>query len=630
MIALPEDAQHTPSLALGQTGEMREKTDAGGPSPNAGVPVLGGSFLWEEKRPDDVLTPSDVPEEDRAIAELARTFIEEKVLPRMPELEHHDLDLLKRLMREAGELGLLGIEVPSAYGGSGLGRVSATAVVEAFAPAGGFAVTQAAHSGLATLPIALFGTPEQKDRYLPDLVTGARLAAYALTEPGYGSDALRGRTTARPANDGGYRLTGEKQWITNSGIADLWVVFAQLEGQGFTAFLVERDTPGLSTGSEYDKLGIRSSSTRPLILEDVYVPGDHLLGRPGRGHEIALSVLDVSRLNLGAGAVGSGKWLLAMAVDYAKGRIQFGRPIVEFGLIREKLARMQVRLWALETTVYRTAGLIDALGRTHPEIGEAGAAAEFALECAVVKVLGSEVLGGIVDETLQIHGGYGYMADYAVERAYRDARINRIFEGTNEINRLTIPETLLRRASRGRVPLAELRANLTRELGRFERPAFFDSGLDADAFSLSAAKKAFWLAASSALDRVSGGGNVTPEALEAEEEMLGSLADIAIAIYTAESALLRAKRIAGGPDRDKAPDPAGAPWAERMANLAMDEAMTTVAREGQRVISHATSGDTRMTTLSLMRRLTARTPRDDIAELRKVADGVTEAGGFVS
>lgn len=605
---------------MASDGPEREQTRSD--TPGRGQGAVGGDFLWVDRSAEEIFLPEDLSEETRAIADLTHTFAQGRILPRMAELEHHDLALLKTLVGQAGELGILSVEIPAAYGGSGLGRVAATAVVEALAPTGGFAVTQAAHSGLAMLPIALFGTPTQRERYLPDLARGSKVAGYALTEPGYGSDALKGRTAAQETPDGGYRLTGQKQWITNSGIADLWVVFAQLADQGFTAFLVERDTEGLSTGPEYEKLGIRSSSTRPLILEDVKIPRDHLLGRPGRGHEIALSVLDVSRLNLGAGAVGSSKWLLQTAVNYAKGRMQFGRPIAQFGLIREKLARIEVRLWALEAAVYRTAGLIEGTVQENPDAGEAAAASEFALECAIVKVLGSEVLDFVADEALQIHGGYGYMVEYPVERAYRDARINRIFEGTNEINRLTIPETLLRRAARGRVPLTRLRAELPREIADLRRPTFFDAPLGAERFAVSCAKKAFWLAAGLALDRIGG----TPEALAEEEETLGALADVSIAIFMAESALARAERSCRKPSGHADQGP----MARRLAALAIDEAVGTVAQAAERVISHTTTGDARLESLSLLRRLTRRDPTDGIDALRTVADLVLERGGFVS
>lgn len=590
-------------------------------------PSGGGAFLWEDLPSADVFLPDDLTAEDRAIGETTRTFIETRVLANMSVLEAHDLPLLGQLVKEAGDLGLLAVEVPTEYGGGGLGRVSATHVVEGMGPSGGFAVTQAAHSGLAMLPIALFGTPAQKARYLPLLASGTWVAGYALTEPGFGSDALRGRTAARPAPDGGYLLTGEKQWITNSGIASLWVVFAQLEGQGFSAFLVERDTPGVKTGGEYGKLGIRSSSTRPLILEDVHVPAANLLGTPGRGAEIALSILDISRLNLGAGAVGSGKSLLRMATRFAQERSQFGRPIADFGMIREKLARMQVRLWALETAVYRTAGLVDRAVDEGRVAGEAQAAAEYALECAIVKVLGSEVLDFVVDEALQIHGGYGYMTEYPVERAYRDARINRIFEGTNEINRLTIPETLLRRAARGRIPWQEIRRRVGEEIAAFHRPPFFDIPLARDRFAVHAAKLAFWQAAAAALERT----GWSPDALAGEEEMMASLADMAIAVYSAEGALLRAERRLHpeGPEVSDTGEPSDR-LPEVMARLTVIEALAQIRCAGERVLTHAVDGDAGLIQLSLLRRLTARDPFDEISDLRTVAAAVLANGGFLA
>lgn len=582
--------------------------------------VRGGRFLREAPTQATVMLPENLSPEARAIADLTRTFVTNRVLPRMAELEQKDLALLRSLFREAGELGILGVEVPEAYGGSGLGRVPAIAVAEALGPSGGFSVTHAAHSGLAMLPIAFFGTPEQKARYLPDLARGIRVGGYALTEPGHGSDALRGRTGARRTPDGGYVLHGEKQWITNSGIADLWVVFAHLEGSGLTAFLVERDTPGLTIGPEYEKLGIRSSSTRPLVLDDVLVPADHLLGEPGHGHRVAMSVLDVSRLNLGAAAVGTGKWLVREAVRFAGGRIQFGRPILEFGLIREKIARMEIRLWALEAAVYRTAGLIDRMQAEDPGGGVARAASEFALECAAVKVLGSEVLDFVVDETLQIHGGYGYMKDFPVERAYRDARISRIFEGTNEINRLTIAETMLRRSVEGETAPGSLPPGSGQEPDTTSGVADPRVSGRRALLPVSRLKEAFWLVAAPVLGLAEGR---VDRLAEQEEEVLGSLADGVIAIYAAESAALRAEGRAssGGRERD--------PWADRLASEAVRDAASLLREAGGRILRHVTVGAVRREALERLDRRTALDPEDGIATLREIADRVSRAGGFV-
>ncbi|MCL6522003.1 MAG: acyl-CoA dehydrogenase family protein, partial [Firmicutes bacterium] len=523
----------------------------------------GGGWLLGPVEPDAVQVPEELRPEQKALAEAAAEFVEREVLPHMEELEAHDQQLLVELMHRAGELGLLGLEIPEAYGGLGLDRSSATLVSEAVAPSGGFAVTHGGHVGIGSLPLVFFGNEEQKRRYLPRLATGEWIAAYALTEPGYGSDALHARTTARLSDDGkSYILDGEKQWITNAGIADLFTVFAQLEGAGFTAFLVERSFPGVSTGPEYDKMGLRSSSTRPLILQGAHVPVENLLGEPGKGHRVALGVLDIGRLTLAAGALGSSKRLLDIAARYALEREQFGRPIARFGLIREKLAEMEARTWALEAMVYRTSGLIDAELARSRAADPARATAEYALECAAVKVFGSEVLDYVVDEAVQIHGGYGYMREYEVERAYRDARINRIFEGTNEINRLTIPDTLLRRAMQGRLPLLQAVQGLQKELPGLRRPAFFDRPLEEEAWRVEALKKAALMAAGLAVERYG-------QALEEEQELLGAFADMVIETYAAESALIRArKRTASASD----------PLAEAVARLTVDRAARCVRR----------------------------------------------------
>ncbi|MCL6595112.1 MAG: acyl-CoA dehydrogenase family protein [Firmicutes bacterium] len=573
-------------------------------------PHGGGAFLFVPVPAAEVATPEDLSEEALAVGEVPQAFLEREVRPALPALEGHDLGELRRLMARMGELGLLGVEVPRAYGGLELGRTVATLVTERLAPAGGLAVAQGAHAGLATLPLVYFGTEDQKRRYLPRLVTGEWVGAYALTEPGFGSDALHARTRAALRPDGeGYVLTGEKQWITNAGIADLFVVFAQLEGEGFTAFLVERAFPGVDTGGEYEKMGLWSSSTRPLVLNGAVVPTANLLGRPGRGHEVALGILDVSRLNLGAGAVGSAKRLLEVAARYALGRIQFGRPIARFGLVQEKLAEMQVRTWALEAAVYRTAGLIERAGERGIAADEASAAAEYAVECAIAKVLGSEVLGFVADEALQIHGGYGYMREYEVERAYRDARIQRIFEGTNEINRLTIPDTLMRRIRRGRIPFADLARALEGEIAALRRPAFFDAPLAAERWRVDGARRAAAAAAALALERFGAD-------LAEEEEVLGAVADMAIELFAAESALVRAERARGTAREEEYAD---------LAALAVDGAVSRLRAAAVRVLAHSAEGDRRALALATLERLTAFPPLDAISLRRRVASRVLAA-----
>ena len=563
-------------------------------------PRRGGAFLFVPAAAEDTLTPERFTDEQRAVAEVPEAFVEREVRAAPPPETAHDTAALAAIVKRMGAFDLLGVEVPAEYGGLGLGRVTATIVTERLGPAGGVAVAQGAHAGLATLPIVFFGTEAQKRRYLPRLVTGELLGAYALTEPGYGSDALNARTTARPTPDGsGFVLNGEKQWISNAGIADLFVVFAQLEGKGFTAFLVEKDAPGASTGREYDKMGLATSSTRPLILQDAFVPADAVLGEPGRGHVVALGILDISRLNLGAGCVGSCKRLIDLSAGYAQGRVQFGQPIARFGLVREKLARMQARTWALEAAVYRTAGLIEGARSLGFATDDAHAAAEYAAECAIVKVLGSEVLGYVADEAVQIHGGNGYMREYEVEGAYRDARIFRIFEGTNEINRLTIPEVVARRAMRGQFPVAALSARLRGEIAAFRRPAFFEAPLDAEGWRVEGARKAVAMVSAQALERLG------PD-LAADEEALGALADMAIHLYAAESALLRARQGATEGMAD-------------LAALSVDEGVAAVRTAAARVIAHVEQGDGRAIALATLDRLTQFPPLDTIELGRRIA-----------
>ena len=569
-------------------------------------PRRGGAFLFASVPATEVTTPEDLNEDARAVAMAAETFVEREVRPSLAALEGHDIETLRSLLTRMGALDLLAAEVPAEYGGLGLSRTAVSLTTEHMAPAGGFSIAWGAHASLAMLPLSLFGTDDQKARYLPRLARGEWIGAYALTEPGFGSDALNARTTARPTPDGsGYVLSGEKQWITNGGIADLFTVFAQLEGAGFTAFLVERSWPGVATGTEYEKMGLWSSSTRPLVLEDVCVPRENLLGEAGRGHVVALGVLDLNRLHLAAGCLGSSKRLIEIAARYALGRIQFGQPIARYGLIQEKLAEMQVRTFTLDAAVYRTAGALERAAEAIGIADEAKAAAEYAVECAILKVLGSETLGYIVDEAVQIHGGNGYMRQYEVERAYRDARIQRIFEGTNEINRLTVPETLARRAARGQIPVAALAQAGRRDIAQLRRPSFFDRPLEAERWRVEALRKAAAMILGLAFERLG-------PALADEEEVLGAAADIAIALYAGESALIRAERRrgAGAGDADAYAD---------LAALSVGTAVDTARAAATRILCRVEGGDGRALALATLDRLTRFPPEDTIGLRRRVA-----------
>ncbi|WP_324717900.1 acyl-CoA dehydrogenase family protein [Carboxydochorda subterranea] len=575
----------------------------------------GAGFLVSDPAPEEGEgTPIQTPEQARAevapIAEVARRFADQEVVPAMRAHPEHDPAVLRGLLRRAGELGLLGVEVEEAYGGSGLGSVFAAAVTEEIARTGDFAVTFGAHSGIGTLPLAIFGTPEQKARYLPSLVSGERVAAYALTEPMAGSDALSGKSRATPV-DGGFVLEGQKQWITNAGFADLMVVYAKVNGEQFTAFLVETASPGLSLGPEEDKLGIRGSSTRAVYLDGVRVPAENVLGEIGRGHVIAFGVLNVGRFKLAAGSLGSGKAALEVATAYAEQRRQFGRPIAEFGLVGEKLAEMAARLYTLESMVYRTAGLMEA---RRAALGDPRrAVAEVAVECSINKVYGSETLDFVVDEALQIHGGYGFMNEYPVSRMYRDARINRIFEGTNEINRLLIPDAMMRRALKGGVPLfaamAEARQSVDQGAEAAERGAGVDGVWLPSPAWMRALRQAVLYVASVVVE-------MHGTALESEQEKLERLADLAIALYAAQGVWMRARLAAAGVSSGRA-----GPELHRVAaSLVIEQAARQVEAAAQDLLSREQLGR--------LRALLDRPQVSPIALRRALAQAVRAAGGY--
>ncbi len=567
---------------------------------------------WLLARADDVYSPEDFDETVRMIAETTRTFVEREVLPVLDEMETDKARMLEespRLMRKAGEQGLLAPDIPEAYGGLELPKVVSSIIAENLSEAGGFAVTVGAHTGIGTLPLVYFGTEAQKQKYLPKLASGEWVAAYALTEPGAGSDALGIKTTATPVEDGKYYLlNGTKQFISNAGFADLFTVFAKINGEHFTAFLVERDTPGLSFGPEEHKMGIRSSSTRQVILEDVKVPAENIVGEIGKGHKIAFLVLDVGRYKLGAGAVGGAKVALRDAAKYAKQRVQFGLPLAKFGAIKEKLARMAILTYVAESAVYRTVGLID---ETIARLGKAAtveAIEEFAVEASIAKVFGSEVLDFVVDEAVQIHGGYGYIQEYAVERAYRDSRINRIFEGTNEINRLLIPGMLLRRALKGELPLYEAATKLQEEL---LEPAFGEP--PADDFErlygyVDGLKKLALMTAGLAAQKFG-------EKIAKEEEVLLRVADIATAAFAAESALLRAKK-------------RGDALSRLATEYYLTEELAKASVTAQGLLPYLEEGSDLRMLMSAARRLTKHDPVNRIGIQKKVADAVLEAENY--
>lgn len=584
--------------------------------------IRGGSFLLEDVEPERVFTPEDYTDEQRMIAKTTADFVENEVLPQVEHLENHEFDRSVKLLKQAGELGLLGADVPEEYGGLGLDKVSSALIAEKMSVAGGFSITHGAHVGIGSLPIVLFGTEEQKQRYLPALATGGKIAAYALTEPGSGSDALGAKTVAKLSEDGThYVLNGEKQWITNAGFADVFVVYAKIDGEKFTAFIVERDFAGVSTGPEEKKMGIKSSSTRTLIFEDAKVPADNVLGEIGKGHLIAFNILNIGRYKLGVGAVGGTKRAYELAVQYTKERKQFQTPIAAFNLTKEKLATMAAKLYATESSVYRTVGLFEdrmsVLSDEQIKDGKevAKSIAEYAIECSLNKVFASETLDYVVDEAVQLHGGYGFMSEYEIERAYRDSRINRIFEGTNEINRLLVPGTYVRKAMKGELPLFQKAQSLQEELMMMMPEEPGEETLAQETYLIRNAKKIALMIAGLAAQRYG-------TALEKEQEVLVNIADIVSNIYAMESALLRTKKAITKDGEAKHAQKI------RYTQLFVQEAFIAIEQDAKESLVAIEKGDTLRMMLSALRKLTRYTPINVVALKREAADVCIEANRF--
>src|ERR1700719_753171 len=497
--------------------------------------ISGGSFLLESRLPGEVFTPEDFTEQQQLIGQTSEEFTVNEILPNIEKMEHKDFSISRNLVKKAGDLGLSGVEIPEAYGGLEMDKVTAAVIADHIAQYAGFATTWGAHTGIGLLPLVYFGTEEQKQKYLPRLAAGDLVGAYALSEASSGSDALNCRARAQLTPDGKhYILNGEKMWITNAGFADLFTVFAKIDGEKFTAFLVERDFPGFSIGGEEHKLGIRGSSTCPIILNDCKVPVENLLGEIGKGHVIAFNILNVGRFKLGAMCVGGARVSLESAIAYAKQRKAFNKVIADFGLVREKIANMATLIYVGESLVYRTVGMMDvALGDVDKSASDAGkqtlkAIEEYAVECSIIKVWGSEMIDYVVDETVQIYAGYGFVEEYPAERAYRDARINRIFEGTNEINRLIITGFLLKRAMSGQLPLMPAIKKLMDEVlsgpsagDEFEGPLADEQKL------VASAKKLGLFAAGAATQKYM-------MQIEQQQEVMGAIADMVIEVYAME------------------------------------------------------------------------------------------------
>lgn len=586
--------------------------------------AVGGSFIIEDIDYLSVITPDELTEEQRMIEELTRDFVEGEIDPVDEELEKLDYELTVKLMRKAGELGLLGADVPEAYDGLGLDKVSSTLISENLSPASSFALSIGAHVGIGTLPIVYFGTAEQKNKYLPDLATGKKIAAYCLTEPSSGSDALGAKTNANLTEDGThYVLNGAKQFITNAGFADIFIVYAKVDGKEFSTFIVERTMEGVSFGPEEKKMGIKGSSTRPLILEDVRVPVGNLLWEVGKGHLIAFNILNIGRFKLASGCLGASKQAIELSAKYANQRTQFGKPISSFPLVGKKLAEMNIRTYVLESMVYRTAGLMDerlsSIDHDSPEAGvqSAKAIAEYAIEYSINKVFGSEALDFVADEGVQIHGGYGYIQEYRIERIYRDSRINRIFEGTNEINRLLIPGTLIKRAMKGELPLLQKAKALQSELMQFVPGQLFEGVLEEEAHLVATAKRIFLMTGGAAVQKYQ-------LKLEQEQEVLSHLADMMIQIYAMESALLRTMKRINRQGEVKAST------AITMTRIYVHEAFEQMESLAKETLSAIEEGDSLRTQLSVLKKLTRQSPWNTIEAKREISARVIQSEKYVN
>ena len=580
-------------------------------STTAASPVVaarGGSFLIETRTPAQVFTPEDMNEEQRHMAATVAQFARDEILPAREDIEAKKPGVLAGLLRKAAELGFTSVDIPEEYGGLGMDKTTSTIISDNISVLASFSTAFGAYIGIATLPLVWYGTEEQKRRYLPRLASGEWIGAYGLSEATSGSDAMNIRARATLSPDGAtYTLNGEKMWITNCGIAGLYTVFAKIDGEKFSAFLIERDTPGLTVGAEERKLGIRGSSTCPLVLQDCKVPAANLLGEPGKGHHIAFNVLNVGRFKLGVACIGGARHGLAHMVRYAKERKAFGKPIAEFGLIRRKISESATRLYAAESMAYRTVGMIDAslekLGdhANRPPREVQRRIEEYAVECSILKVYGSEMLSFIADELVATMGGYGYVEEYPAERFYRDARINRIFEGTNEINRMIITGWLMKRAQAGELPLMAAIKSLMDEV--MQPPSFESADDTGDPMAreeaiLAAVRKIGLFAAGVAIQRFM-------TALQDQQEIMADLADVITQAFALESSLLRARKLA-------ASGKSSAGTATDMTRLLADESMALAEQAARRVLAACGEGDMLRTQLAILRRLARFTPADSV------------------
>jgi alkylation response protein AidB-like acyl-CoA dehydrogenase len=566
----------------------------------APLKTLGGGFLLEAVRPEDVFTPEDFSEEHRAIARTTEDFWNRGVVPNLDAIQHQQPGVMRAVLRKSAELGLLAVLVPEEYGGMGMDLVSAMIVAEGLAKDGSYAACHGSQAGIGLLPLLLFGTEEQKRKYLPKLASAEMVASYCLTEPHAGCDALAAKTHAELSPDGThYILRGQKMWITNGGLADLFTVFAKIDGEKFTAFLVERGYAGVLPGAEEKKMGLKGSSTTAVYFDNVPVPVENVLGEIGRGHIIAFNILNIGRLKLGAFAVGGAKEVLRVSLLYAKERRAFGHAIADFGMIQHKLAEIAIRTYAGESMTWRVVGLVESAGTNMMQASE-----EFAAECSYAKIFASEMLDYVVDEGVQIHGGYGYHQDYAVERAYRDSRINRIFEGTNEINRLLATGMLMKRAQRGRLPLVEAVKRLQNDL--LGGPAFNSGDSEEARMAANAKKTALFLLGIAYQKHF--------DDLENQQEIVAAITDVAMNAFAMESCVLRSRKNSIGQD---------------MTAVFVHDAMETVESAARRVVAACSEGDALRMNLSILKRFTKCDPVNTIALRRRIAARLLEAERYV-
>ena len=586
--------------------------------------VKGGEFIIKPTDAQDVFTPADFSEEQRLMHQTCLDFVAQEVTPLLERLDNHEEGLMRGLMEKAGQQGLFGVSIPEQFGGLDMDFPTALRVTEGVGGGHSFPVAFAAHTGIAMLPILYFGTDAQKEKYLPGLTDGTLMGAYCLTEPGSGSDALGAKTKAVLSAEGThYVLNGQKMWITNAGFADVFIVFAKIDGEKFTGFIVDKNTPGLSLGNEEHKMGIKGSSTRQVFFSDAQVPKENVLGEIGKGHLIAFNVLNIGRIKLAAACLGGAKGAAIQSVKYANERVQFKLPISKFGAIRYKLAQQAIRMYAVESAIYRAGDDIYRMEQRLLAEGKGsneallGAAREFAVECAMLKVEGSEVLDYVVDEGVQIFGGYGFSADYPMDRAYRDSRINRIFEGTNEINRMLAVDMILKKGMKGEIDLMGPAQAVQQELLAIPSMGESDDSLfAAEKKAIAGLKKAILMVAGTAVQKYTA-------TLAKEQEVLTNIADMAIKTYVAESTLLRVEKeisIKGEEALSRELD---------MARVYLSDTIDLVERAGKEAIASMTEGDEQRLLSMGLKRFTKADLFNVKDARRRVAAGLIEANDYI-